>query len=109
MITEAYTTIEKTMRYYGDATSPGAHLPFNFGLISYLNDQSDAADFESAVLGWLDNMPEGKWANWVVRTHERKHPRTENTRVWAARTFSRSETTISHAWPRGSAAKWWTP
>lgn len=66
MITEAYTSIENTMKYYGSENNLGAHLPFNFGLITYLNDQSKAADFSDSVHEWLDNMPYGKWANWVV-------------------------------------------
>jgi len=66
MITEAYTSVKNTMRYYGDGARLGAHLTFNFGLIIYLNDHSNAAEFKNVVSAWLDNMPEGKWANWVV-------------------------------------------
>lgn len=65
MIVEAYTTLENTMKYYGNKTKPGAHMPFNF-ILTNLNDQSKAVDFNDSVLKWLDNMPEGKWANWVV-------------------------------------------
>lgn len=66
MITETYTNIQNTMRFYGNETNLGAHLPFNFGLICSLNDQSNATNFNDAVHNWLDNMPKGKWANWVV-------------------------------------------
>lgn len=66
MITEGYTSVKNTMKYYGSEDKLGAHLPFNFGLISYLNDQSKATDFCDTVHDWLDNMPYGKWANWVV-------------------------------------------
>lgn len=66
MITESYTSIENTMRYYGNKTRSGAHLPFNFGLICNLNDRSKAAAFNDTVYNWLENMPEGKRANWVV-------------------------------------------
>jgi len=65
MITEAYTSIENTMRYYGNETKLGADFPFNFGLIE-LNDYSNATKFNDVVYNWLDNMPEGKCANWVV-------------------------------------------
>jgi len=54
------------MKYYGNETDPGAHFAFNFGLITYLNDQSKAIDFNKTINQWLNNMPKGKWANWVV-------------------------------------------
>jgi len=66
MITEAYTSMENTMRYYGNETNLGAHMPFNFGLIDRLNDNSNATQFNDAINNWLDNMPDGKCANWVV-------------------------------------------
>uniref|UniRef100_A0A2S2PDA4 Maltase 2 n=1 Tax=Schizaphis graminum TaxID=13262 RepID=A0A2S2PDA4_SCHGA len=70
MITEAYTTIENTIRYYGNKTNLGAHMPFNFGLIERLNDSSNAAKFNDAVNSWLDVMPDGKCANWVIGNHD---------------------------------------
>ncbi|XP_001943317.1 maltase A1 isoform X1 [Acyrthosiphon pisum] len=70
MITEAYTSMENTMRYYGDETSLGAHMPFNFGLIDRLNEYSNATKFNEAINNWLDNMPEGKCANWVIGNHD---------------------------------------
>lgn len=66
MITEACTSIKDSMKYYGNETNPGAHFPFNFVLINDLNDQSKAKNFNDAVHSWLDNMPSGKQANWVV-------------------------------------------
>lgn len=66
MISEAYTSLDNTMKYYGDKTNLGSHMPFNFGLITNLNKQSKASDFCDSVHEWLDNMPHGKWANWVV-------------------------------------------
>jgi len=66
MITEAYTSMENTMRYYGNETNLGAHMPFNFGLIDRLNEYSNATKFNEAINNWLDNMPDGKTANWVV-------------------------------------------
>lgn len=66
MITKAYTTIENTMRYYGNKTNLGAHMPLNFGLIDRLNIFSNAAEFNDVVYCWLDHMPKGKSANWMV-------------------------------------------
>jgi len=66
MITEAYTSLENTMRYYGNETNLGAHMPFNFGLIDRLNKYSNATKFNEAINNLLDNMPDGKCASWAV-------------------------------------------
>ncbi|XP_025411875.1 maltase 2-like [Sipha flava] len=68
LIIEAHTSINNTMKYYG--TDPGAYLPFNFGLITKLNDGSNASDFNDAVYTWLENLPRGKWPNWVIGNHD---------------------------------------
>ncbi|CAI6343576.1 unnamed protein product [Macrosiphum euphorbiae] len=70
MITEAYTSLENTMRYYGNETNLGAHMPFNFGLIDRLNKYSNATKFNEAINNWLDNMPDGKCANWAIGNHD---------------------------------------
>ncbi|CAI6350669.1 unnamed protein product [Macrosiphum euphorbiae] len=70
MITEAYTSLENTMRYYGNETNLGAHMPFNFGLIDRLNKYSNATKFNEAIYNWLDNMPDGKCANWAIGNHD---------------------------------------
>jgi hypothetical protein len=69
MMAEAYTDIEHTMMYYGNDTHPGAHFPFNFQLISYLNNDTRAQELEEIIKSWYDNIPQGKWANWVVSLH----------------------------------------
>lgn len=66
LIIGAYSSNNITAKYYGNDTDPGAHLPFNFGLIDKLNDESTAANFNDAVYSWLDNIPLGIWPNWVV-------------------------------------------
>lgn len=66
MITEGYTTLENTLRFYGTKKDVGADLPFNFELIKELTDQSNAPDFYKVVNSWLDHMPKHNWPNWVV-------------------------------------------
>lgn len=72
MAVEAYTSVENTMKFYGNATKVGADLPLNFMLVSDLDDNSKAADFNNIVNTWLDNMPKGKWANWQVSSFEKR-------------------------------------
>lgn len=65
-MTEAYGTIEKMVRYYGDGKKNGSQIPFNFELISTTNGNSNAVDFKLHIDAWLNSMPRGVSANWVV-------------------------------------------
>lgn len=65
MLVEAYASINYTMMYYSQQT-PRAHMPFNFNFITYLKKTSSAVDIKNTINLWLDNMPPGQWANWVV-------------------------------------------
>lgn len=69
MMTEAYANLTFTMRYYqsDDGTRKGSHIPFNFLMISDLNKESSANDFVHIISKWLNYMPAGETANWVVR------------------------------------------
>lgn len=68
MMTEAYANITYTMKYYesDDGKRKGSHLPFNFLLISDLNKDSTAQDFVHTISKWMNFMPAGETANWVV-------------------------------------------
>jgi len=65
MMTEAYTSLDKTLRYYGTSEAPIGHFPFNFFLLK-LNFTSNAKAFKDTIYDWLDHMPEKAWPNWVV-------------------------------------------
>lgn len=67
LMTEAYTSLPNEIRFYTDGVQNGSHVPFNFELISYTNVNSTAADFKMRIDSWLDLMPAGYQANWVVR------------------------------------------
>lgn len=69
MMTEAYANITFTMRYYqsDDGLRKGSHIPFNFLMIGDLNKDSSAADFVHTISKWMNFMPAGATANWVVR------------------------------------------
>ena len=66
MMIEAYADLEQTMDYYGNDTHPAGHFPFNFLLITELNNESSAFSFKNTVNRWISQMTEGRWANWVV-------------------------------------------
>lgn len=74
LMSEAYTTLPNTLRFYGKVengviTQYGAHIPFNFELISKTNKDTTAYDFKLHIDEWLNGMPKAKGvhANWVVR------------------------------------------
>ncbi|XP_022191426.2 maltase A3 isoform X1 [Nilaparvata lugens] len=70
MLTEAYTDLKKTMWYYGNKTHPISQMPFNFELLTKITPQSDAITILRTVDSWLQSMPEGMWANWVIGNHD---------------------------------------
>lgn len=71
MMTEAYASLPETIKWYGNDSHPGSHMPFNFALISGLQKLSNALDFNSSVNSWLNEMPNGTVANWVMGNHDR--------------------------------------
>lgn len=67
LFTEAYASIEDTVRYYTDENGRDrAHFPFNFILIENLSENSDAPSFKREIDRWLSAVPAGKTSNWVV-------------------------------------------
>jgi len=91
MMTEAYVPLESVIKYYGNETFRIADFPFNFALISginnclyYCNDTSAAAtrgypyngtQLRDAIKEFLDAVP--SWAgpqaaNWVLGNHDQR-------------------------------------
>lgn len=66
MLTEGYANLTTTMKYFGNATNIGSHIPFNFDFITELNSQSNAKDLVYKATRWLTYVPTGKYPNWVV-------------------------------------------
>ncbi|XP_003246887.1 maltase 2 [Acyrthosiphon pisum] len=67
--TESYSPIKVLMQYYGNSTKAGAHLPFNFGLLT-VDKRNIIESIDTNIKKWLDNMPENQVANWVVENHD---------------------------------------
>jgi alpha-glucosidase len=68
MIGEIYLPVERLMTYYGIAEQPGAHLPFNFLLLSL---PWDAQQIATAVEEYEAALPADGWPNWVLGNHDR--------------------------------------
>lgn len=68
MMTESYSAPEFIRRFYQstDGTRQGAHLPFNFQMITTIDKDSKAETFVEMVSDSLGVIPEGKITNWVV-------------------------------------------
>jgi alpha-glucosidase len=54
MMTEAYAPITEQVKWYGSSEERlGAHFPFNFALITSVNDTSNAEAFATAIDEWV--------------------------------------------------------
>lgn len=67
MIGEIYLPIHKLVTYYGSATERGAHLPFNFTLLSL---PWTAPGISAAISEYEGALPENGWPNWVLGNHD---------------------------------------
>ncbi len=67
LIGEIYLPVHQLVAYYGTGGS-GAHLPFNFELISL---PWDARRIAAAIDGYEGALPPGGWPNWVLGNHDR--------------------------------------
>lgn len=83
LMTEAYTSLPNTLRFYGNATALGSQIPFNFELISNTNIGSKAGDYKKNIDNWMNGMPTGSEyrANWVVRSNFECHTYSTVTRL----------------------------
>jgi alpha-glucosidase len=66
MIGEIYLPIHKLVTYYG-IDNKGAHLPFNFMMISL---PWDAQTIAAAIDEYEGALPGNSWPNWVLGNHD---------------------------------------
>jgi alpha-glucosidase len=79
LIGEIYLPVEKLGSYYG-ADLRGAHLPFNFQLISA---KWDARHLQRLIEEYEDALPPGGWPNWVLGNHDQHRIATRVGRAQA--------------------------
>jgi alpha-glucosidase len=72
MIGELYLPIDKLMTYYGPNNN-GAHLPFNFLLISA---PWDAMKIAAIIDEYEAALPSQAWPNWVLGNHDQPRIRS---------------------------------
>ncbi|EDW60849.1 maltase A1 [Drosophila virilis] len=72
LMTEAYTSFENMIKFYGDGVRNGSHIPFNFDFLSNINNASTANEYVEHIEKWLNAMPAGVYANWVLGNHDNK-------------------------------------
>lgn len=74
LMAEAYGTLEKMQKYYGKTENGaivegryGAHIPFNFLLMS-TGPWTNAPQYKELIDSWINGLPKGKGIqpNWVV-------------------------------------------
>jgi len=63
MMLEVWNPIEEVMNYYRNVSD----FPFNFRFLTTMNSNSNGRDAENAINGWVNNIPDDGWPNWVVR------------------------------------------
>jgi alpha-glucosidase len=68
LIGEIYLPVPRLMTYYGSATAPEVHLPFNFQLI---DAAWNAATLATIIAEYEAALPPGGWPNWVLGNHDR--------------------------------------
>jgi alpha-glucosidase len=67
IIGEIYLPISKLVMYYGVGGAMGAHLPFNFQLVTL---PWDARTILAAIAEYEGALPAGGWPNWVLGNHD---------------------------------------
>ncbi|KAH8321366.1 hypothetical protein KR074_003028 [Drosophila pseudoananassae] len=73
LLIETYSAAWFSMQFYGNRTTQGAHLPFNFNLITVMEQKGlSASHVQEAIDLWLNNMPAGRTANWVIGNHDKR-------------------------------------
>lgn len=66
LMTEACVKPDMVLKYFGTPESPGAHIPFNFLLLTHFREQTNARGLNNTVAGYLGSLKPDQMPNWVV-------------------------------------------
>ncbi|XP_030573679.1 maltase A1 [Drosophila novamexicana] len=77
LMVETYSAVDYVMKFYGNRTTKGAQIPFNFQFIvggqgDKNNTELNAVGFVKIINSWLSQMPAGQTANWVMGNHDQR-------------------------------------
>lgn len=70
LMIEAYTPLENIIKLYTDGVRPGAHIPFNFELLSNINRYSTGKNIRIIAENYMNYVPKGYEPNWVLGNHD---------------------------------------
>lgn len=59
---EAYCPTMNATKFY----DYGAHVPFNFDLLTDIDENSKPSDYKKIIERWMSLMPKDAIPNWVV-------------------------------------------
>lgn len=66
-MTESYSSPDVIKKFYRSEDGKlGAHLPFNFQMITKIKNDSKAADIVKTISDWMENIAKDDVTNWVV-------------------------------------------
>ncbi|XP_049298805.1 probable maltase [Anopheles funestus] len=72
LMAEAYTPLMNIIRLFGNENSEGAHVPFNFEVLSNTFKDTTGTQFYDNIKRWLDVVPSNRFSNWVLGNHDNK-------------------------------------
>ncbi|XP_003692294.1 maltase 1-like [Apis florea] len=67
LLTEAYTSLNNTLKYY----NYGSNVPFNFKFITDANSSSTPEQFKAIIDNWVKGISQNDVPNWVMGNHDR--------------------------------------
>ncbi|XP_071453968.1 maltase 1-like [Hetaerina americana] len=72
LMTGIHDTVKYAAKYNSNGSKPLVDLLYNFPLITRINSSSSANDVMSAISMWINNIPHGIKANWVIGNYGQK-------------------------------------
>ncbi|KAK9870031.1 hypothetical protein WA026_006126 [Henosepilachna vigintioctopunctata] len=78
LMTEAYSSLDKTQRYYGtyDGRRLGAHFSFNFYFVKINLNKTSSKEIRDYVETWINSLPKIYVSNWVIGNHDNSRAAT---------------------------------